>query len=190
MLTRRVLGNINGKRGSSKIKTRETKITKDARLSQTPRSWCSELLRHPHHAPLYQSWKQLIQLDHRMHRPWHHHFTLPLQIAVDHRTRNPLGADSSGRLRPNLLKFVSLNGIDPEICPHIPRTHGHDVNARIRQLDPRSFADGIQRKFRSTINGLKGQRDMTSNARNIDNRSRALLPHDRNHRLHSFQRAK
>src|SRR5215471_8278677 len=151
-----------------------------------PRPYLGLVLQATFHAKFNEARKQLVQLDHRMHEPRHHHFPFVFQISFQRGFCNPLRADAANRFRTDHFVIFAFDRIDTELGAHVTRANGKYVNPRASQFDTCGFSDGIHGEFRAAINGVKRQRDMSGNARDVDQGSPALLLHDGDNCLHPF----
>src|SRR6267143_1947039 len=121
---------------------------------EPPRPLCLALfrrLRQSQHRSFHDSRKQLVELDHGMHRPWNNHLPLLLPETVERRASHPLCRDAPKIRRPNFFEFAPAHRMGAEIGPYIPRTDGQHVDIPFSELDPSSFAHGIHREFASGV---------------------------------------
>src|SRR5581483_3130522 len=96
------------------------------------------------------------------------HFPFAFQITFERGARHPLGGDSALRLRPDTLRFATLDGIGRKVRPHVAGTYRHDMDVGIEQLDPRRFSDGIHGKLRRAVGSMIRKWDVSGNTGDVD----------------------
>jgi hypothetical protein len=124
-----------------------------------------------------------------MHRPRDDYFSLVFQISTKRSPRNPLGRNATYARRAHPLHLPAPNRILAERRAHISGTDSQYVDAILLQFYPSSFTHGIESKLGRTVGRAEWQRNVPRNAGNIDDRSAALLAHDRDYGLHRRHRA-
>lgn len=119
-----------------------------------------------------------------MHCPGHDHFPLLLHVSMQRCAGDSAGSHAPRLRRANSFDFIPPHRVLAERRADIAGADGEHMNVLFFQFDAGSLADRIEGEFGAAVRRVKWQRDVPRHAGDVDDRSPALLPHYRNHRLH------
>src|SRR5215472_1871912 len=179
-------------RMASHLRSARAILTRNLKWKACWRSWernSLRRLRHPKHRSLHHSRKQLIQLHDRNHRPRHDHFPLLFPISVQRRSRNALRCNPANGRWADFLQLLSSNRIRAEVGLHIPGAYGEHIDVALAKLNSCRLSHRVHRKLASRICRAVRQRNVPGNTGDVDDRSRSLFLHNRNHCLHPCKSA-
>ncbi len=92
------------------------------------------------------------------------------------------------RFRADSLGLYPAQRIGGELSLNVSGTNRKNVDAAVCQFHARCLADGIHGKFRGAVNSVERYRDVPRYAGDVNDAAGPLLPHDRDHRFHAFNR--
>src|SRR5450631_142789 len=128
------------------------------------------------HYPLDQSWKQLVQLYGWNHGPGYDHLTLLFAIAAIGRLCYSLSRDAAHGLRTDVALTVGHH-VCAEFGAHITGTDGKHVDVIAFQFKSGAFADRIHGELAGRVQGHERHRNVSGNARDVDDCPATFFAH-------------